>query len=121
MIANVAWMFLIILVFIILYRLLLKRLKRKRPTTENYLTLHPVEPNPANGELQFFFEQNTPKNVRISIYDINGNNEVEIANAEFKKGGNIFTVDTTKFENGEYFIELKTDFQKTSKRFEIKN
>lgn len=121
MIANIAWAVLIIIVFIILYQLLLKRLKRTRPSEENYLILHPIEENPASGKIQVFFEQKQPKMVNISIYSPDGTVKKTIEEKEFGSGGNVISIDTTEFENGEYFLETKTEFQKTSKRFEIKN
>ncbi len=120
-IANIAWAILIIIILIVLYRLLLKRLKRTRPSQENFLTLHAIEQNPASGTIQIFFEQELPKNVKISIYDVNETNTDVLEEKQFESGGNVFSIDTTKYENGEYFLELKTEFQKSSKLFEIKN
>lgn len=121
MIANIAWVSIVIIVFIILYKLLLKRLKRGRPSEENFLTLHPIEQNPASGTIQVFFEQKLPKKVKISIYNVDGSIDKTIEEKEFSAGGNVISLDTTEFENGNYYLETKTEFQKTSKLFEIKN
>lgn len=121
MIANIAWAILIIIILIVLYQLLLRRLKRDRPSQENYLTLHAIEQNPASGTIQIFFEQELPKQVRISIYDTQETINDVIDEKEYDAGGNVISIDTTKYPNGEYYLELKTDFQKSSKLFEIKN
>lgn len=122
LIANIAWGILIIIVFIILYRLLLRRLKRKRPITENYFTLHPIEDDPAQGKIQLFFELNSEMPLKLSIYPINDEeSKKELIHKTFNSGSHIEILDTTKFPNGHYFIEAQTDYQKTSKRFEIKN
>lgn len=121
MIANIAWATLIIIILIVLYRLLLRRLKRSRPSQENFLKLHSIEQNPASGTIQIFFDQELPKLVKISIYDTEEKVSDILAQKEFKAGGNIFSIDTTKYPNGNYYLELKTEFQKSSKLFEIKN
>ena len=121
MIANIAWATLIIIVLIILYRLLLKRLKRSRPSQENYIVLHPIEHNPASGTIQIFFEQKLPKKAKVSIYNTEETVSEIIEEKEFGAGGNVISIDTTKFQNGSYFLEVKTEFQKSSKLFEIKN
>jgi hypothetical protein len=121
LIANTAWIALIIIVFIILYRLLLRKLKSNRPSEENYLILHPIEKENASGKIQVFFEQTKPKKVSISIYSEDESVRKTLIEKDFPAGGNVINIDTTNFPNGTYFLEAKTAFQKTSKVIQILN
>ena len=121
LIANTAWITLIIIVCIILYRLLLRKLKSGRPSEENYLVLHPIEKETATGKIQVFFEQPKAKSVSISIYSEDESIQKTLIEKEFPAGGNVINIDTTKFPNGTYFLEAKTDYQKTSKVIQITN
>lgn len=121
LIANIAWFTLAVIVFVILYRLLLKRLRKKRPSTEHFIVLHPVEPDPVKGEIQLFFESKVQLPISFTIYPIDESSRTRIAEAEYKKGGHVVMLDSTRFKNGLYFLEVTTPHQKISRRFEIKN
>ncbi|MEX1190627.1 MAG: hypothetical protein WEA99_01555 [Brumimicrobium sp.] len=120
-IANFAWGSLILLVVIILYRLLLKRLKRGRPSEENFLVLHPLDKNPASGTVQIYLELKNEMNVLLTLYSTDNEINITIAEGALPKGGNIISFDSSTVPNGEYFYEAKTDFQKTSKKITVKN
>lgn len=120
-IANFAWGSLILIVLIILYRLLIRRMKKGRMTPEGFLVLHSLEHDPASGEVKFYMELSKDMQVKLRVYD-NANTMQRIVKDEmFTKGGNIIPFDTTQLENGTYYYEAQTDVQKTSKKFEIKN
>lgn len=121
MIANFAWGSLILIVLIILYRLLIRRMKKGRMSPEGFLVLHSLEHEPASGEVKFYLELSNDMQVKLRIYD-NANTIQRIVKDEMlTKGGNIIPFDTKQLENGTYYYEAQTDVQKTSKKFEIRN
>lgn len=120
-IANIAWISLLIIVFFIAYRILMRRLKRGRIEKELYLVLHPIEKDPARGIVPVFIEMNTPMEVEISIFSTDRDFHKVIEQKTYKKGGNIVQIDTEQLENGFYFYQAKTNNQKTRKRIEIRN
>ncbi|RFC53727.1 T9SS type A sorting domain-containing protein [Brumimicrobium aurantiacum] len=120
-IVNIAWITLFVLIVLIIYRLVMKRLKKGRIEKELYLILHPIEKDPASGTVPIFMEMNSPKEVEVSIFPIDNSFEKVLEKKEYKKGGNIIQFDTTQFENGFYFYQAKSENQKTKKRIEIRN
>lgn len=120
-IANVAWITFFILIFLIGYRIVVRRMKRGQIEKELYLILHPIEKDPAVGVVPIFMEMNTPMDVEISIFSTDDTIHKVIEEKTYKKGGNIIQLDTRQFENGFYFYQAKSDNQKTRKRIEIRN
>ncbi|WP_107038848.1 T9SS type A sorting domain-containing protein [Brumimicrobium mesophilum] len=120
-IANIAWITLFILLFLIGYRIVVRRMKRGQIEKKLYLTLHPIEKEPASGVVPIFMEMNNPLEVEISIFSVDHSINEIIENKTYKKGGNIIQLDTRKFENGFYFYQAKSNNQKTKKRIEIRN
>lgn len=120
-IANVAWITFFILIFLIGYRIVVRRMKRGQIEKELYLILHPIEKDPAVGVVPIFMEMNTPMDVEISIFSTDDTIHKVIEEKTYKKGGNIIQLDTREFENGFYFYQAKSDNQKTRKRIEIRN
>ena len=109
-----------ILILIILYRLLLKRLSKGNINIESYCTLYSLEINPASGEVEFYFV--TPELMKIEFSIWKENEKIsELRNDHFKKGGHIIRYDTTQLPDGEYFFGIVTLNQRTIKRFNIKN
>ncbi len=120
-IANVAWVTLAVIIFIILYRLLLRKLKKGRLEKGRYITFHPIDPDPAHGNIQLFYEAEEALELKVTIFSVDHATTHEITDQMLKKGGNIVSLDTTQFDDGMYFIEAKTPYQKLSKRIEIIN
>ncbi len=120
-IVNVAWITLIILLFLIGYKILVGRMKRNQLEKKLYLILHPIEKDPADGVVPIFMEMNTPMEVEISVFSVDDTVHRVIEHKTYKKGGNIIQFDTRDFENGFYFYQAKSDNQKTRKRIEIRN
>lgn len=109
-----------ILVVIILYRFLLKRLSRGRVRQEEYCVLYSLETNPASGEIEFYFVTPAARVITFSIWKLDEKVR-ELASKEFSKGGHIIRFNSNELENGEYFFGIETSNQKTIKRFEIRN
>ncbi|HLW30366.1 MAG TPA: T9SS type A sorting domain-containing protein [Brumimicrobium sp.] len=116
-----AWSTLGLLILLIIYRMIVRRLKRGRIEKELYLILHPIEKDPASGVVPIFIEMYTPMEVEISIFSTDLNLNKTIEKKTFDKGGNIIQLDTNQFENGFYFYQAKSNNQKTRKRIEIRN
>lgn len=111
-----------IIVLVILYRLLLKRLSRNHISKTAYCRLSPLENNPAKGTIEFFFITNEPKEVSFEIL----NNDYQpvqtiLSRQNFDKGQHIVRFDTTSVSNGNYFYQLKTPNQQVIRRMEIHN
>ncbi|PKR80254.1 hypothetical protein CW751_10375 [Brumimicrobium salinarum] len=119
--ATIGWITLFILLFFIVYRIVMRRLKKGRIEKELYLILHPIEKNPASGTVPIFIEMHTPMEVEIRLFSTKNEINEVIENKKFSKGGNIIELDTTAFANGTYFYQATSKNQKTKKIIEIKN
>lgn len=121
LIINVAWGTLLIIVAIILYRLLLKRLKKGVMDNTGFVVLHRSEKEPAYGDIQLYFSAEKPGNAVFRLYEKNGDKEWILFEGDFKAGNTIVNLDTTTVPNGMYYYEVRTENQKTYKLLEIKN
>lgn len=111
---------LFIVIGIILYRLLLRRLSKGKVDMDSFCTLYSLEKNPVSGEVEFYFVSPDMIKVEFSIWKEN-DKVIELKNDYFKKGGHIVRFDSTTLANGEYFFGLVTSKQRTIKRFRIQN
>lgn len=110
-----------IIILYILYRKLLAYLNKDAITKENYCVLYGLESQPSSGEIEFYFTNQQPKRVTFEILDASMQPIRKIAENDYKPDGHIIRFDSTQLENGTYYYQLKTDNQKTMKRFEIRN
>jgi hypothetical protein len=120
-ILNVAWGTLLVIIAIILYRLLLRRMKRDVMDNSGFVVLHRSEKEPAWGAIQLYFTSEKPGKGIFRLYAKGGQAEWVLFDGEFKPGNTIVNFDTTKVPNGWYYYEVKTENQKTYKLLEIKN
>lgn len=120
-IVNLGWISLTIIVFILAYRFLLKRMKRGVIKTTDYVELSTLEGDDQQGEIQFFFKTPIDQQITFRIYGKTSDYEKKILSKPLQKGGHIVKFDTTKVPNGMYFYELTSENQKISKLFEVKN
>lgn len=80
-----------------------------------------VFPNPAINEFKFWFCLENDLEAEISLYDIEGNKLLSIANKLYLKGNNIISIDTNRFSSGTYLIVLqKNAFVVFSEKIVIK-
>lgn len=117
----IGWALLGLLIFAILYRLLLRKLKQGRLEKELYFILYPIDKEPAHGEIQIYMEVHNPMEIEVSLLNEKGEEIQVIEKISCKKGGNIVAFDTLLVENGIYYYQAKSENQKTKKRIEIKN
>ena len=120
-IVNIGWGSLVVVILILLYSLLLRRMKRGQITLDEYVELYPLDKEFATETVQFFFKNKAAKDILFTVYAKDESFHEVIANKNFKPGGHILKFDTTKVPNGKYYFEVKTENQKTSKLMEVKN
>jgi hypothetical protein len=111
---------LFIIVAIILYRLLLRKLSKGKVDMDSFCTLYSLEKNPVSGEVEFYFVSPDMIKVEFSIWKEN-EKVFELKNDYFKKGGHIVRFESTSIPDGEYFFGIVTSNQRTVKRFKIQN
>ncbi len=112
---------LIVMLCVIGYQKLLKKLDKDRLTREGYCILHSLETEYANGVVDFYFTSEEAKKVTFEILDENYQPLHILFDEECAVGGNIIPFDTTLLQNGNYFYCLKTYNQKTMKKLKLKN
>ncbi|MCC5923511.1 MAG: hypothetical protein JJT77_06980 [Crocinitomicaceae bacterium] len=120
-ITNAAWASLALIVILIIYFRVLRRIKKKQVDHDSYVRLKSFNTDEISGEVQMYVELDQQKT--FQLYWKNKSNEdiLIIFDGTKKKGGHIFTFDTKQLQNGFYFYELTTDNQKISKLVEVRN
>lgn len=115
------WITLGIVLLFIGYRLLLRRLKRGIPDYSSFVLLHPLEMNPASGELEFYFTMEKSQEVQFTVKSEDNSFDQTLLNTNLTSGPHIVRFDSTQVPNGRYTYEIKTDQQQTMKFFDIIN
>ena len=109
-----------ILMIIVIYRLVLRRLSKGRVIHSDFCTLYSLEKNPVNDTVEFYFTTPVSQHIRFCIWKEN-EEFIELKNEDVPKGGHIIRFDSRTLENGLYTFGLVTKKQKTIKKFEIRN
>lgn len=120
-IVNIGWVSLVVVLLILGYILLLRRMKRGQISMDDYVELHPIDSEFATGWVQFFFKIKAPKKILFIIYAENDMFFEVLTNKMYQPGGHILKFDTSEMPNGRYYYEVITENQKTSKLMEVKN
>jgi hypothetical protein len=120
-IVNITWVTLAVVIAIILYKLLLRKLGQSKMDNTSFVVLHRSEKEPAFGDVQLYFTAEKPGKCVFRMYEKSGLNEWVLFEGDFKEGNTIVNFDTTTVPNGWYYYEVKTPLQKTYKLLEIKN
>jgi hypothetical protein len=110
-----------VLILTIAYRKLLSHLGKGAPSPEDYCILYGLETHPARGEVEFYFTTNSKRDIILELLNDDLSNHSIIQSKNVEKGGHIIRFNTTIIPNGTYFYQLKTENQKTMKRFTIEN
>ena len=110
-----------ILVIAISYRKLLTYLGKGEPNKADFAVLYSLENQPVHGEVEFFYELKTAKNVRLELLDEQMMFTHLIDERLGMVGGNIVRFDSTTVDSGNYFYQMVTENQKTSKKLRIEN
>lgn len=115
------WITLGVVLLFIGYKFLLLRLKRDIPDYSSFVKLHPLEMNPASGELEFYFTMENSQNVQFKVKSEDNSFDTTLLNKNLSSGPHIVRFDSTTVPNGRYSFEVKTDQQQTMKFFDIIN
>jgi len=111
---------LLIVLAIVLYRLLLRKLSKGKVDMDSFCTLYSLEKNPVSDEVEFYFV--SPDMIKVEFAIWRDNEKVlELRNDYFKKGGHIIRFDSKTLPNSQYFVGLITSSQRIIKRFNIEN
>jgi len=109
-----------IVMAIILYRRLLRRMSKGSINQNDYCVLFSLELKPASGEIPFYFTLEKEQTVSLFI-EHEDKSSVLVVEKTFKPGGHIVRYDSKQLADGFYYYILKTDLQETKKKFTIQN
>jgi hypothetical protein len=112
---------LLLLFAIIAYKKLLSYFKRGTLEPQDYCILNELETHPATGEVEFYFTSTIKRKAALEILNDDMSFHSLIIEKEVEPGGTIVRFNTEILPNGPYFYQLKTDNQKTMKRFSVFN
>ena len=110
-----------VLLLTIAYRKLLKYLGKGTPVKEDYCVLYGLETHPTSGEVEFYFTTNSKRDITLEILNDDLTFRSIISEKNVLEGGHIIRFDTNSLPNGTYFYQLRTENQKTMKRFSVVN
>ena len=110
-----------LLIIIIAYRKMLTYFGKSAPASEDFCILYGLDTHPAKGEIEFYFTTNRKRTIILEILKDDLTPFSIIQEKEVDEGGHIIRFDSTTIQNGTYFYQLRTDNQKTMKRFTISN
>jgi hypothetical protein len=110
-----------VLLLTIAYRKLLKYLGKGTPVKEDYCVLYGLETHPAVGEIEFYFTTNSKRDITLELLNDNLSFHSIVSEKNVTEGGHIIRFDTKTLPNGTYFYQLRTENQKTMKRFSVHN
>lgn len=110
-----------IILLMLLYRALLRRLNKGNIDPKLFCELISVEQRPAFGIIDFCFRCNDVKWVDFEIVTLNFEPVMNVASKEFSEGQHILKFDSAQLEDGEYFYLLRTNNQQIFKKILIDN
>jgi len=109
--------------FYIAYKYLMRLIggAKVKKVTVAYPELYELRPPYAKGLVQFGFELPERMTVTFQLVDRNNNVLHSLKEGELDEGIYPIDFDTTTLDNGEYFYQLVSPYQKTTKKFFITN
>ena len=124
--ANVIWAISFLVAAYLLYVAYKKVLNliatgKVKKVTVKYAELFDVNPPYAKGEIQFGFK--LPEKMEVRFRIVNRDDELikDLKNGELEEGVYPILFDTNSIADGEYYYQIITDVQKTSKKFFVVN
>lgn len=92
-----------------------------KKVTVKYAELFDVNPPYAKGEIQFGFK--LPEKMEVKFRIVNRDDDLikDLKNGELQEGIYPILFDTNSIADGEYYYQIITDVQKTSKKFFVVN
>lgn len=92
-----------------------------KKVTVKYAELFDVNPPYAKGEIQFGFKLPEKMGVKFRIVNRDDDLIKDLKNGELEEGVYPILFDTNSIADGEYYYQIITDVQKTSKKFFVVN
>jgi len=92
-----------------------------KKVTVKYAELFDVNPPYAKGEIQFGFQLPEKMDVQFRIVNRDDDLIKELKNGELEEGVYPILFDTNSVADGEYYYQIITNSQKTSKKFFVVN
>ena len=92
-----------------------------KKVTVKYAELFDVNPPYAKGEIQFGFK--LPEKMEVEFRIVNRDDDLikDLKKGELEEGVYPILFDTNSIADGEYYYQIITDVQKTSKKFFVVN
>lgn len=118
---GILFVTLALLILTIAYRKLIAYWGKGTPAPKDYCVLYSLEGEKAAGEIEIYFTTPSKKYVFIELLNSDMTLNQVIQEKEFIEGGNIVRFDTRVLADGSYFYCLRTDNQKTMKKFLVSN
>jgi len=87
----------------------------------SYVVLFEFKGFVNKGEIQIGFSASESMKVLVSLLDENDEIKEKLFNQEAVKGDNIFLFDSTNVENGNYYLNVKTETQNINRKIIIDN
>jgi len=87
----------------------------------SYVVLFEFKGFVNKGEIQIGFSASESMKVLVSLIDENDEIKEKLFNQEAVKGDNIFVFDSTNVENGNYYLNVKTETQNINRKIIIDN
>jgi hypothetical protein len=110
-----------ILLLMIAYKKFLTFLSKDDVIKGDYCVLYSLDAPTAQGEIEIYFTNEKPVFAAIELLSDKLTVLSIVKEDNFGVGGHIVRLDTTRFEDGEYFFQLRSENQKTMKKMMIKN
>ena len=124
--ANVIWAISFLVAAYLLYVAYKKVLNliatgKVKTVTVKYAELFDVNPPYAKGEIQFGFK--LPEKMEVEFRIVNRDDDLikDLKKGELEEGVHPILFDTNSIADGEYYYQIITDVQKTSKKFFVVN
>ena len=124
--ANVIWAISFLVAAYLLYVAYKKVLNliafgKVKKVIVKYAELFDVNPPYAKGEIQFGFQLPEKMDVQFRIVNRDDDLIKELKNGELEEGVYPILFDTSSIADGEYYYQIITNSQKTSKKFFVVN
>ena len=94
--------------------------KAKRKMDERFINIKNL-PDIFSEVTQISLTINFNQHVRVSLLDEKENSILTFHDDELMIGEKIFHLDTNNYNNGDYFISVKTDFQNIFRKIKVQN
>ncbi|MDG2370680.1 MAG: hypothetical protein P8M12_08550 [Flavobacteriales bacterium] len=86
-----------------------------------YAKVYELPSSVLSNQVQFGFELAIKTHLTFSVNDDEDKVLVELYNGELEKGVHVFKFDSKKLDNGNYFLQFKSEIQNINRKITIRN